>query len=198
LPTFVLSCAQPPPPELIGEERPPCQPPGAPDAVPSIPKRRPKVRNYPRALPARLLFLYGEFALVELCRAYSRARTTSDRFNPAPCPCIGPGYSSPHTGAGTGLGAPDSPSPLSGLLAGVTLTRPEHLLCHSLAPSGVLIAGTTPSSLSPPSPVLANCGDPRPLEATSASAPTASPPRIQRPLLAPLCARSQLLASPCC
>jgi hypothetical protein len=40
-----VSHAQPPSPELAGEVRPPCRPPRAPDATPSLPKRRPEVRN---------------------------------------------------------------------------------------------------------------------------------------------------------
>jgi hypothetical protein len=44
-PTFAVSRAQPPSPELARGERPPCRPPRAPDTAPSLLERHPEVRN---------------------------------------------------------------------------------------------------------------------------------------------------------
>jgi hypothetical protein len=44
-PTLGLSRAQPTLPNIAGEARPLCRPPGAPDVAPSLPERRPEVRN---------------------------------------------------------------------------------------------------------------------------------------------------------
>jgi hypothetical protein len=55
-PTFALSHVESSPPELAGEERPPCRPPRAPDAAPILPERRPEVRNHLCALPASITF----------------------------------------------------------------------------------------------------------------------------------------------
>jgi hypothetical protein len=116
---------------------------------------------------------------LELYRAGSARPHDVRPIQPRPFPCFGPRCSSPLTGASTSLGAPDSPSPQLGLLAGVTPTRLKLSLCHSLVSSLVLTAETPPSSSSGPSLVLANSSDLGPPEVVLASAPVASPPRMK-------------------
>jgi hypothetical protein len=71
------------------------------------------------------------------------ARSTSDQFSPAPCPCFGSGCFPSLTGAGTGLGAPDSHSPRPGFLTRVTPTRLKYLLHLHLPP----VASSRPEHL---------------------------------------------------
>jgi hypothetical protein len=119
--------------------------------VSSLPEHRLEVRNHPRALPAPIPFpLRGSCDRRSLAALVRRARSTSDQFSPLSCLCLGPRRPSPLTAACASLGAPDSPSPRLGLLAGVTPTRPECPLHHSLISSPVLTTGTTPSSSTGP------------------------------------------------
>jgi hypothetical protein len=91
-----------------------------------------------------------------------RARTVPDRFSPAPCSCFGLRCSPSLTGASTGLSTPYFTTPQPRLLAGVTSTRSEHLLRHSLISSPAQGQNPSIEFAGPPSPVLANSGNPKP------------------------------------
>jgi hypothetical protein len=150
-PALSLSCAQPPPPELAGDPRPLCRPPGAPNAAPSLPEHRPEVSNHPRTFLAAVLFPLQQIsARQSRCALVRRIRSAFDRFSPAPCLYFGPRRPTTLTGARAGLGAPDHPSPHSGLLVGVQLTCPKCPLHRSPASSPALTATTPPSSSSGP------------------------------------------------